>query len=236
MHNGDETDDRLATQRADPRAAALDRPPLAGHTPDDVHELGALGNFDALGEGVNVVVILHWHRHLSENHAGIHALIHHEQRGTSDLDAIGQRIGGPVNPRERGEQRVVRVEVAPPKLGEEAWPAQLQETSGDHEIRIMLDDGRRERGVPLIAAAVLSHALHKRGKASLHRDLNSPGIVAVCSDSNDLDAVRRVVRRFEESSEVRPSTRNQHDNTARIHAASLLAFVQLARETDIHGG
>ena len=67
---------------------------------------------------------------------GVDALVDEEQRAAGDLDAVGQRVGGPVHARERGAQRRVGVDEPAAERGEEVGADQLHEPRRDHQVRL----------------------------------------------------------------------------------------------------
>src|SRR5699024_1082682 len=64
---------------ADVHAAALHPPALARQPADLLHQLGALGDLDPLGEGLLGVLVQHRHRGLGDDRAGVHSVVDHEQ-------------------------------------------------------------------------------------------------------------------------------------------------------------
>ena len=78
--------------------------------PTVVDQHRPLGDLDPLVQRLDVVVVLDRHRRLGHDRAGVDAGVDDEQRRAGDLDAVRQRVGGPVHAREGRRQRRVGVD------------------------------------------------------------------------------------------------------------------------------
>ncbi len=67
----------------------------------------------------DLVVVLHGYDGLGDDRPGVDTLVDHEQRGTGDLDAVGERVRRPRRTGEGGAQGRVRVHDAARETGEE---------------------------------------------------------------------------------------------------------------------
>ena len=68
--------------------------------PLDQH--GSLAHLDAFVQRIDVVVVEHGDGDLGDDRPGVDTVIHHEQRGAGDLDAVLEGLARRVHAGERG--------------------------------------------------------------------------------------------------------------------------------------
>src|SRR5947207_5542867 len=145
--------DSLADARSwDRDLPSGDGPTFAHHAPDVLHQLAALGDLDALGQGLLGVVVEYGYRHLGDDRPAVHAAVGEVQRRAGELHAVGEGVAGSVHAGERRQQRVVGVDVPAGVLGQERRPDQFQEAGRDHEVGGVSGTRGRQGLVPVVAA------------------------------------------------------------------------------------
>ena len=189
---------------------------LVDQSAHPVDQHGSLAHLDAFVQRVDIVVVEHGYGNLGDDRPGVDTVVHHEQGGAGDLDAVLEGLTRRVHAGERWQQRRVGVDGAAAEEPEEGRSDESHETGQDDEVGLVRGDRLGELHVPVDPVVELGRLDDEGGDAGPLGAGQALDVVAVGADGDDLGPVVRSRRRcVDQGLQIGATTGDEDDETSR---------------------